>query len=317
MTQTSPSRTSRPVYSPPTLHGNRNNGLWLLGAAMVAVVAVLCLVGIATVHWLNSDTRRDYLSSNGWPAIGQGAYRLGDNGPAASPNEQPVPIASLAKVMTAYVVLAEHPLQAGSGGFTFTVTAQDVDDTEQRRQRDESLVDVAAGERLSERQALMAMLLPSANNVAVMIAKRVSGSVSAFVTQMNRTADRLGMHSTTYTDPSGFDATTVSTATDQLILAEKAADVPVLAQMMATRSYRLPVAGTVRNTDSLLGSGGFVGMKTGSDDAAGGCFMFRVLRREAGRTVELIGVVLGQSGHNLVTAGLTAARQLAGRVLPS
>jgi D-alanyl-D-alanine carboxypeptidase (penicillin-binding protein 5/6) len=73
----------------------------------------------------------------------------------------------------------------------------------------------------------------------------------------------------------------------------------------------------VRNTDSLLGSAGFVGMKTGSDNAAGGCFMFRVLRRSGGGTVELVGVVLGQSGHNLITAGLTAARQLADRVLPS
>ena len=68
-------------------------------------------------------------------------------------------------------------------------------------------------------------------------------------------------------------------------------------------------------TDTLLGSGGFVGMKTGSDDAAGGCFMFRVIRRVDGKSLELIGVVLGQPGHNLVTAGLTAARQLANRVL--
>ncbi|HEU5006452.1 MAG TPA: hypothetical protein VFT67_05745 [Jatrophihabitantaceae bacterium] len=317
MMQTSSPRTSRPTYSAPTMYGNRRYGLWLLGTALVAVVAVLCVVGIVTVHLLNDDTRRQYLSSNGWPTIGQGAYRLGDDDPAASPNEQPVPIASLAKVMTAYVVLAEHPLHDGSDGFTFTVTAQDVADTERRRERDESLVSVAAGEQLSERQALVAMMLPSANNVAVMIAKHVSGSVTSFVAQMNRTADRLGMDATTYTDPSGFDATTVSTATDQLILAEKAADVPVLARIMATPSYELPVAGTVHNTDTLLGSGGFVGMKTGSDDAAGGCFMFRVLRRVGGKTVELIGVVLGQSGHNLVTAGLTAARQLAGRVLPS
>jgi D-alanyl-D-alanine carboxypeptidase (penicillin-binding protein 5/6) len=317
MTQTSSSRTSRPVYSAPTLYGSRKQGLWLLGGAMVAVVLVLTLVGIATVHWLNDDSRRDYLSSNGWPTIGQGAYRLGDDDPAASPNEQPVPIASLAKVMTAYVVLSAHPLKSGSDGFTFTVTAGDVADTERRRARDESLVDVEEGETLSERQALMAMMLPSANNVAVMIAKHLSGSASAFVAKMNETAHRLGMDATTYTDPSGFDATTVSTATDQLILAEKAAELPVLAQMMATPSYQLPVAGTVHNTDTLLGSHGFVGMKTGSDDAAGGCFMFRVLKRVGGKTVELIGVVLGQSGHNLITAGLTAARQLAARVLPS
>ncbi len=48
-------------------------------------------------------------------------------------------------------------------------------------------------------------------------------------------------------------------------------------------------------------------MKTGSDDAAGGCFMFRARRMVDGHAVELIGVVLGQQGHRLISAGLYAA----------
>ena len=72
-------------------------------------------------------------------------------------------------------------------------------------------------------------------------------------------------------------------------------------------SAELPVAGTVHNTDSLLGKDGFVGIKTGSDDAAGGCFMFRVERPDG----DLTGVVLGRRGHNLIDAGLSAARDLA------
>jgi len=77
--------------------------------------------------------------------------------------------------------------------------------------------------------------------------------------------------------------------------------------------------GTVHNTDTLLGTHGFVGMKTGSDDAAGACFMFRALRVKDGKSVELIGVVLGQPGQPgkpLSQAGLTAARQLADRIAP-
>jgi serine-type D-Ala-D-Ala carboxypeptidase (penicillin-binding protein 5/6) len=73
----------------------------------------------------------------------------------------------------------------------------------------------------------------------------------------------------------------------------------------------------VTNTNTLLGQDGFVGMKTGSDDAAGGCFMFRTRRFVDGRTVYLIGVVLGQHGRNLITAGLYAARQLADRLAPA
>jgi D-alanyl-D-alanine carboxypeptidase (penicillin-binding protein 5/6) len=278
---------------------------------------VLGVIGVGIVRWAHSDTHRHYLSSNGWPRTGEGAYRLGDDPPAASPNQSPTPIASVAKVMTAYLVLRAHPLTAHTDGFSLTVSAADVADTARRRSQDQSLVPVAAGERLTERQALMALLLPSANNVAIMLARRVAGTVRAFVARMNDTAKRLGMRQTTYTDPSGFDPRTVSTATDQLILAETVATDPVLSAMMATRSYRLPVAGTVHNTNQLLGTDGFVGMKTGSEEAAGGCLMFRVERRSGGERVQLIGVVLGQSGRQLVGAALTAARQLAAAVLPA
>jgi D-alanyl-D-alanine carboxypeptidase (penicillin-binding protein 5/6) len=156
----------------------------------------------------------------------------------------------------------------------------------------------------------MAILLPSANNVAVLVARQLDGSVAAFVAEMNHTARALGMSDTTYTDPSGYDAGTVSTALDQLRLARVVAADETLAAMMATRSYPLPVAGDVTNTNTLLGRDGFVGMKTGSDDAAGGCFMFRSGWRTASGDVTLIGVVLGQRGHNLITAGLDAAEQL-------
>jgi D-alanyl-D-alanine carboxypeptidase (penicillin-binding protein 5/6) len=134
---------------------------------------------------------------------------------------------------------------------------------------------------------------------------------------MNATARSLGMTQTTYTDPSGFDEATVSTAADQLQLARFAARDATLAAIMATPSAELPVAGTVHNTDTLLGQGGFVGMKTGSDDAAGGCFMFRAFRTVDGRRVELIGVVLGQRGHRLIDAALAASRQLADRLAPA
>src|SRR5204862_5283623 len=131
----------------------------------------------------------------------------------------------------------------------------------------QSIVDVRAGEQLAEREALMAILLPSANNVAVLVARQDAGSVASFVAEMNRAARALGMSHTTYTDPSGYDDGTVSTALDQLRLAQVAAEDETLAAMMATRTYGLPVAGEVTNTNKLLGPDGFVGMKPGSDEA--------------------------------------------------
>ena len=285
----------------------------VLGAAG----AVLLLVLGAALAVRAGGAEREQLAADGWPERGQAAYQLGGGRPVVGPGQHPAPIASLAKVMTAVVVLRYRPLTDGADGPELVVRDSDVADTSRRRARDESVVTVRAGERLTERQALLALLLPSANNVAVMLARDVAGSVGAFVDEMNATATSLGLTRTVYTDPSGFDPATVSTAADQLRLARYAAADPTLAAIMATRSARLPVAGTVTNTDTLLGRDGFVGMKTGSHDAAGGCFMFRTHRSVGGRDTELIGVVLGQRGGDLVDAGLTAARQLADRVAPA
>ena len=82
------------------------------------------------------------------------------------------------------------------------------------------------------------------------------------------------MTHTTYTDPSGFDWHTRSTPRDQLALARMAMKVDTLRRLVGLRSYRIPVAGKISNTDTLLGHDGFVGIKTGSMDASGGCFMF-------------------------------------------
>jgi serine-type D-Ala-D-Ala carboxypeptidase (penicillin-binding protein 5/6) len=312
------------TYSEPArtiLYGPRRRRRALLGVVLALLLAATAFA--ASRHLFNNGEDRSllkggsYLSTDGWPRRGQGAYVLDNGRPAVSPHERPVPIASLAKVMTAYVVLEHYPLDAGDSGRRFVVGQGDVEDTETRRREGQSVVDVRAGEQLTERDALMAVLLPSANNIAVLVARQVDGSVDAFVAEMNQTAHALGMSHTTYTDPSGYDDGTVSTAVDQLRLAQAVAKDETLAAMMATRSYWLPVAGEVTNTNALLGEDGFVGMKTGSDEAAGGCLMFHAVWRTASGNRSLIGVVLGQRGDNLITAGLYAAEQLVDRLAPN
>ena len=114
------------------------------------------------------------------------------------------------------------------------------------------MVEVKAGEELSERQALEALLLPSANNVAALLAVHEAGSIEALVAQMNEAAAELGMSQTRYTDPSGFEASTVSTAADQLKLARMAMSDPTFAQIVAKPSARLPVAGLVAHYNELV-----------------------------------------------------------------
>ena len=82
-----------------------------------------------------------------------------------------------------------------------------------------------------------------------MLAAQVAGSETRFLAEMNAGARALGMDHTIYTDPSGFDPSTVSTAADQLRVFRQAMRFPVFAQIVSMASVTLPVAGTVTNYD--------------------------------------------------------------------
>jgi D-alanyl-D-alanine carboxypeptidase (penicillin-binding protein 5/6) len=246
-----------------------------------------------------------------WPREGQAAVEVEGVGSfGSSGSSTPAPIASVAKVMTAYLTLREHPLTPGGQGFAVTITPADVAEEAQRVALGESTLSVKAGERIAERQALQALLLPSANNIAALLARYDAGGVGAFVARMNSTARKLGMGSTTYTDPSGFNDETVSTAIDQLRLARAAMRIPAFAAIVDEPSVELPGVGRVANFNGLIGAGGYVGVKTGSDRAAGGCLVFAKRVTVAGRRLTVLGVVLGQREGSLIEAALAAGEQL-------
>jgi len=239
--------------------------------------------------------RRPHLA---WPLSGQAVVTIPGIGSmgASGPVRAPQPIASLAKIMTGYVILADHPLVANRPGPTLTVTAAEAGAYQAELAANESLIPVRAGERLTERQALEALLLPSADNIAQILARWDAGSRAAFVRKMNAAAARLGMRHTRYTDPSGYAPSTVSTAPDQVKLAEAAMRDTAFAAIVAESAATVPVAGLVHNRNTLLGTDGVVGIKTGSATYSGGCLLFAAVRRIASRKVTLYGTVLGQPG---------------------
>jgi D-alanyl-D-alanine carboxypeptidase (penicillin-binding protein 5/6) len=253
-------------------------------------------------------------SRGSWPSQGQAAIVIGDGRPAASPDQEPAPIASLAKVMTAYLTLERYPLSGAGGGFTMTVSAAQARAVAEEAEEGQSVVAVAAGERLSERQLLEALLIPSGNNIARMLAARVAGSEDAFVEEMNEAAGALGMEATTYTDPSGFDPATVSTAADQLRVFRHAMRFAAFRRIVSMGSVTLPVAGTLANFNPLLDQG-YAG-KTGSDSAAGGCLAFFTPVTVGGRRTTAVGVVMGQGEGSDTTALLAAAGEAAERLTP-
>jgi D-alanyl-D-alanine carboxypeptidase (penicillin-binding protein 5/6) len=311
-----PRATYRTHRSRPTLLG-----------AIVALVIVAA--PFAVLHHLLSATGgvpvgssghrlhgigRTGLASTEWPPQGQAAIVIGNRRPAVSPNEEPAPIASLAKVMTAYLTLERYPLSGAGGGFTMTVTAAQAEAVAEEAEEGQSVVAVEAGERLTERQLLKALLIPSGNNIARMLAARVAGSEAAFVDAMNEAAGALGMDATTYTDPSGFDPDTVSTAADQLRVFRRAMHFAAFRRIVSMASVTLPVAGTLTNFNPLLAEG-YAG-KTGSDSAAGGCLAFFTPVTVGGRRATAVGVVMGQGEGSETSVLLAAAGEAAERLTP-
>ncbi|MFZ0664610.1 MAG: hypothetical protein WAM97_02575 [Acidimicrobiales bacterium] len=251
-----------------------------------------------------------------WPTVGSAAVAVEGIGTVATyGGTSPQAIASIAKVMTAEVILTDHPLTAGESGPEITFSASDVQTYQTDLAQSQSVVPVVAGESLSELQCLEAMLIPSANNIAVKLAQWDSSSVTAFVAKMNAEAKTLGMTSTTYTDPSGYQSTTISNSTDLIKLGETVMDNPVFASIVQMPQVTLPQASTVYNYDYDLGRDGIVGIKTGSDSAAGGCFLFESVDKVGPRQIKLVGVILGQQTSSPITAALNEAEALVSPVL--
>jgi D-alanyl-D-alanine carboxypeptidase (penicillin-binding protein 5/6) len=212
-------------------------------------------------------------------------------------------------VMTAYLTLERYQLTGTQDGFTITVSAADAQAVAQDRAEGQSVVAVQAGEQLTERQLLEALLIPSGNNIAQMLASDVAGSETRFIADMNAEARTLGMDHTTYTDPSGFDPSTVSTAADQLRVFQAAMRFSVFHDIVSMGSVTLPVAGTVTSFNPLIAEG-YAG-KTGSDSAAGGCLAFFTSVTVGGRRLTANGVVLGQGQGSDTSVILAAAGEAA------
>jgi D-alanyl-D-alanine carboxypeptidase (penicillin-binding protein 5/6) len=230
-----------------------------------------------------------------WPSTGEAALGVEGHGVLASTdNPRPLPTASVAKVMTALAVLRARPLRRGEQGPSITITPADVAAYQQDVSQGQSVVAVAAGEQLTEYQALQALLLPSANNIAELLASWAFGSVAAGVTRMNALAGELQLHATHFADASGFNPQTVSTPPDLVALGQEAMHNPVIAEVVSQTHAQLPVAGTVPNVNRLLGQDGILGIKTGNTNEAGGCYLFAAPHVLAdGRRLLVIGAVMG------------------------
>jgi D-alanyl-D-alanine carboxypeptidase (penicillin-binding protein 5/6) len=231
-----------------------------------------------------------------WPGAGSAAIGVSGLGLiASSGNEQPVAAASVIKVMTALIVLTDKPLLRDQQGPSITITDADVKGYLTDLADRESVVEVRAGERLTELQLLEGMLIPSANNFAETLARWDAGSTDAFVASMNKRAASLHLTHTTFADTSGASPNSVSTPSDLMALGMEAMKLDVFAQIVGMPQADLPIVGTVYNVDAMLGQSGILGIKTGSGLQSGANFLFAASAPVDGYPVTMYGCVMGQA----------------------
>ncbi|MFI6286058.1 serine hydrolase [Streptomyces sp. NPDC051018] len=234
-----------------------------------------------------------------FPGEGQGAVEVEGLGVMGSYGAQkPAPIASVAKTMTAYVILRDHPLKGKEEGEKITVDPQAAKESD--NWENESVANLREGQEHTLKQMLQLMMIPSGNNAARLLARWDAGSEAAFVEKMNKAAADLGMKDTVYTDPSGFKKTTTSTPMDQLKLAKVMMKNDVFRGITDTTNTDVPGSGPIRNgNDRTLLQPGVDGIKTGSSTPAGGNLLWSFQTEVDGRLHRVNGITMNiQDGTN-------------------
>lgn len=230
--------------------------------------------------------------------VGMKAYVLidADRGVvlAAVNHHEPMLIASLTKVMTAFVALEQLQM-------SYEIEVSDL-----AASKPAMRIGMQPGQRWKLEDALHSLLMVSANDAAYAMAEAAAGSVDEFSVLMQRTADRLGMQDSQWLDPAGLDgeegfgAGTKASAYDLAIVARNALEVPEIASIVAKPTYEFVggdgQAHTLRNHNRMFEHlPGTTGLKTGYTRAAGHTLIASAERD--GR--RMIAVIIGSPNHYL------------------
>ncbi|MFI9233615.1 serine hydrolase [Streptomyces rimosus] len=231
-----------------------------------------------------------------WPGQGQAAAKVVGAGSLGTyGDEKPVPTASVAKIMTAYVILKNHPLGKGEEGPTLTIDAKTVQ--EGKAEGESTIKSLKEGQQYSEYKMLQMLMIPSGNNIARALARWDAGTEAKFAEKMNAAAKDLGMKNTTYTDPSGLNKTTVSTAVDQLKLAEEVMKQDAFRKVVAMPNADKGLPERLFNNNDLIAKYpelSIKGIKTGSSTAAGGTLVWAAYKGVGGKDQLILGATMGQ-----------------------
>lgn len=254
------------------------------------------------LHKINTSLPKPEVSPQ-WPHRPQAAIgAVGYGVIADSTNDtKPVPMASLAKVMAAILIIEKDGVSQDNPGNSILFTADDEALYNKYLTMGGVVTLVKAGETMTQSDALKAMLMGSSNNIADSAVIASFGSVEAYLQAANTKTKELGMNNTTYNDVTGFSPQTVSTASDLVLLGEYAMKNPLFEEIVSTWKTTINNGKTeLTNTNVFLDfeGNGVLGIKTGLTDEAGGTYMTAArYKTEKGDEVVALAVTLGAKTH--------------------
>ena len=249
---------------------------------------------------LGTTTTRPTTTTFPWPSGDSAAVAVPQlSVVAASPNQPRVPIASLTKLMTAWVVLQQFPIAYDQKGPCTVVNAADVAFFHENLSIQESTAKIRLGEVLCEGTLLRGLFVHSAGDYAMLLVQLTRMSQSKFINTMNVDALSLGLSQTHYADFTGISPQDLSTAQDVVrITVDLMTSEPVIDSIAALTKVRLPVAGELGSYTPFIGTDGVVGVKSGYTLASGGCVAMAINVMLGGIIVPTYEVVLSQQGPN-------------------
>ena len=202
------------------------------------------------------------------------------------------PTASTAKMILGLAIMEEKPFKENETGEKIVLTEDDYNRYIWYSNNGGSTTAIKPGEEISQYDALMSVFLASSNNMADSLAIWAFGSIENYRNYATKMLQNWEInHTTLGDDASGFSETTTSTAEDLARLGEKVLSNSILKEIVGTKSYSVPIAGELTNTNSLLEKNGIIGVKTGYiGDNSGYCLVSGYTEGSHIITLALLGV---------------------------
>ena len=265
------------------------------------IISVILLVGFVTWLVIRMTTMETPITTEISFALPEGEeiglvegvnekYAVAIDGQVVVNNDEIRPTASTAKMILGLAIMREKPFDLGGKGESFRINTEMFERYLWYRTHNGSNTKVLLGEEISEYDALAAVFLASSNNMADALAIWAFGSLDSYREYATKMLAELGFNKTTIgPDASGYDAATTSTASELAQIGTLVLQNPVLKEIVGLKTYDIPVAGTLDNSNKILGMNRIIGVKTGYiGDASGYCLVSGYMEGEHIITIALL-----------------------------